>query len=269
MIKVGIVGAGELNGALAKTLKRTGCHVQVANTRGAQTLRKFEAETGARAVSITEVATDVEFLILAIPFGQVTALPTELLSSKTMETVVIDASNYVPLRDGHIPEIDVGMPESAWVASKFGRPVTKAFNNITYTSLQMNGAPEGDPRRIALPVCGDDVNARQNTRRLVDLIGFDALDGGSLTESWRQQIGQPAYCTDGNLAELKTLLARANYATVAPNRHKAMEMMLKIPSDFSKVDLTRAARFMAGLDRVSPKTWLSLGRLVAAMAFKK
>ena len=269
MIKVGIVGAGELGGALAKALEKAGCHVQVANSRGPGTLAKFEQETGARAVEIADVATDVEFLILAIPLGQVPALPAVLLSAKSTQTVVIDASNYVPPRDGHIPEIDAGMPESSWVASQFVGPVTKAFNNITYTSLQMNGAQKGDPRRIALPVCGDDMDARQKTRRLVNLIGFDALDGGPLAESWRQQIGQPPYCTDGNLAELKALLARAEQTMVAPNREKAMEMMVKIPTDFSKIDLTRAARFIAGLDRLHPKSWLSLGRLVIVMALKK
>lgn len=269
MIKVGIVGAGELGGALAGTLKRAGCQVKVANSRGPQTLRRLEAETGATAVPIAEVATDVAFVVLAIPLGRVTALPNELLPSVAADTVIIDASNYVPPRDGRIPEVDAGMPETSWVAGMFGRPVTKAFNNITYTSLQTNGALKGAARRIALPVCGDDARARQETRRLVELVGFDAFDAGPLAESWRQQIGQPAYCTDGDIAELKTLLARADPATVGPNREKAMEMMVKIPPDFSKVDLTRAARFMAGLDRLSPRTWLSLGRLVAAMTFKK
>jgi hypothetical protein len=42
---------------------------------------------------------------------------------------------------------------------------------------------------------------------LIDQIGFDTVDGGSLDESWRQELGSPAYCTDLNKAELKEAFA--------------------------------------------------------------
>ena len=45
--------------------------------------------------------------------------------------------------------------------------------------------------------------------QLVDQTGFDTVDGGSLAESWKQQPGTPAYCTELNEGELKQALADA------------------------------------------------------------
>lgn len=71
--------------------------------------------------------------------------------------VVVDTGNYYPRqRDGVIPEIAAGLPESRWVERQIGRPVVKAFNNIYAKHLMENGRPRGDARRIALPVSGDD-----------------------------------------------------------------------------------------------------------------
>jgi predicted dinucleotide-binding enzyme len=53
------------------------------------------------------------------------------------------------------------------------------------------GKPKGAPGRIALPVAGDDQRAKDVVIRLVDELGFDGLDAGSLDESWRQQPGRP------------------------------------------------------------------------------
>ncbi|MCL5967114.1 MAG: NADP oxidoreductase, partial [Firmicutes bacterium] len=51
----------------------------------------------------------------------------------------------------------------------------------------------GVPGRLALPVAGDDPTAKARVMGLVDALGFDAVDAGSLDESWRQQPGTPVY----------------------------------------------------------------------------
>ncbi|WP_228000066.1 hypothetical protein [Mycolicibacterium sp. P1-5] len=45
--------------------------------------------------------------------------------------------------------------------------------------------------------------------RLVENTGFDAFDAGVLADSWRQQPGSPAYCTDLTLEEMPAALAAA------------------------------------------------------------
>ncbi|HLR32460.1 MAG TPA: hypothetical protein VK074_08220, partial [Fodinibius sp.] len=75
-------------------------------------------------------------------------------------------------------------------------PVIKAFNNIRAQHLLEDGRPEGDPDRIALPVAGDSDRAKRLVLNLIDALGFDGIDSGELSESWRQQPGTPVYVTN-------------------------------------------------------------------------
>jgi len=121
---------------------------------------------------------------------------------------VIDTNNYYPQRDGRIPELESGeLTESEWVQRHLGRPVVKVFNNIYADHLLNNGRPAGTPGRIGLPVAGDDGAAKRAVMRLVEELGFDAVDGGRLSESWRQQPGSPSYCTDQTADQLRETFA--------------------------------------------------------------
>ena len=241
MSVIGIVGAGELGAVLARRLVVLGHVVKVANSRGPASLDDVVRWTGAGAVDVTEVAGDVDMLILAVPLGKVRTLPEALIASLPAGAVVVDAGNYVPLRDDDIAEIDEGLPETAWVARQLGVPVVKAFNSISYNSLDRGGRPGGAPDRIALPVAGDEPGARGAVMALVEQLGFDAWDAGPLSDSWRQQIGQPAYSTDGTLKQLPSLLARAKRETVAAKRNDAMKLLARLPPDYPKATLVRAA----------------------------
>ena len=103
-----------------------------------------------------------------------------------------------------------GMPESQWVAQQLGRPVIKAFNNIYAAHLQNFGLPAGTTGRVAIPVAGDDSKAKAIVFRLVDEIGFDPVDAGSLAESWRQQPGTPVYGPDFVTAGVQRALSQAS-----------------------------------------------------------
>ncbi|MFL6761964.1 MAG: NADPH-dependent F420 reductase, partial [Sphingomicrobium sp.] len=123
---------------------------------------------------------------------------------------VIDTGNYYPgMRDPHIPEIDEGMTESVWVSRQLGRPVIKAFNNILAYSLAELGRPQGSSGRLAIAVAGDNVEAKDVAMRLVDEVGFNPVDAGSLADSWRQQPSTPAYCCDFDADETRRALAAA------------------------------------------------------------
>ena len=215
MSRIGIVGAGHLGAVLAKRLVAAGHGVKVANSRGPHTLAGFAAETGAEPAAIPDVAQGVDVLVVAIPLGQVAVLPPSLIAALPAGATIIDAGNYFPPRDGRIAAIEDGMPETAWIAARLGVPVVKAFNNVTDHSLAEAGRPKIARDRIALPVSGDDPARRAAAMRLVESLGFDALDAGPLAESWRQQIGQAAYCTDPTRAQLQRMLARADVRTVA------------------------------------------------------
>jgi predicted dinucleotide-binding enzyme len=215
----GIIGAGSMGATLARHLAKLGHNVSIANSRGSESLAALAAEIGATPVSVADAAKSGEIVFLAIPTKAVADLPRDLFANVPDNVVVIDIGNYHPeLRDGRIDAIDRGLLDSQWVAQQIGRPVIKAFNNIFHKSLLEKGVPRGTAGRLALPVAGDSLNARAAVLRLVDDLGFDPLDVGDLTNSWRQQPGTPAYCKDLEAPALRRALAEADGSRVAEYR---------------------------------------------------
>ena len=209
-MKIGIIGAGNIGGTLARRLAALEHEVSVANSRGPETLADLAADTGARPVAITEIQHDAQVVIIAIPEKNVPDLPTGILDDLPAGAVVIDTGNYAPRqRDGRIEQIEHGVTESRWVEAQLGRPVIKAFNTIRPPSLATLGKPKGTRGRIALPVAGEDAAGKAVVIDLIDQLGFDGTDGGSLDDSWRQQPGTPVYCADLDLEGARKALAAA------------------------------------------------------------
>jgi predicted dinucleotide-binding enzyme len=161
-------------------------------------------------VSVHEAARNGEIVIVTIPQNRIPDLPGDLFADVDPNTVVVDTGNYYPRqRDGKIAAIEDGLPESQWVETQLNRPVLKAFNNINWKNLLNDGKPAGTPGRIALPVSGDNAAAKAKLVQIIDEIGFDAIDAGSLRESWRQQPATPVYGTNLDLAGVRKALADA------------------------------------------------------------
>jgi predicted dinucleotide-binding enzyme len=207
---IGIIGAGNIGGTLTRRFRELGHDVKVANSRGPETLRDLAAETGATPATVEDAVRDRDLVVVTVPERAVPELPAGLFDSVRADTVVVDTGNYYPRRDGRIAAIESGTPESRWVAEELGRPVMKAFNNIYAKHLLQGGRPAGDPDRIALPVAGDDPAAKKVVLGLVDELGFDGVDAGTLDESWRQQPGTPVYTTDLDAAGVRRALAEAS-----------------------------------------------------------
>ncbi|HEY8646857.1 MAG TPA: NAD(P)-binding domain-containing protein [Gaiellaceae bacterium] len=210
-MKIGIIGAGNIGGTLTRRLSALGHQVSVANSRGPETLADLAAETGATATTPEDAANGAELVIVTIPQKNVPELPAGLLDRTAPGAPIVDTGNYYPKeRDGRIDAIEEGLPESRWVEQQLGRSVIKAFNNIQAQHLLELGRPEGADGRIALPVAGDDADAKQTVMQLVDELGFDAVDTGGLDESWRQQPGTPGYIADLEAGALRQAIADAN-----------------------------------------------------------
>jgi predicted dinucleotide-binding enzyme len=158
---------------------------------------------------------------------------------------VIDTSNYYPLRDGHITELDEGQTESLWVSEHYGRPVVKAWNAITSQSFAEHASAPGTPDRIAIAVAGDDPAAKETAMSLVEATGFEAFDSGSLAESWRQQPGTPAYCTDRTAAELPAALTKAD-ATRSPKRR---DLAIAAVTERGEAEGSVSAAYLVALNR--------------------
>ena len=209
-MKIGIIGAGHIGGALTRRLTALGHDVYVANSRGPETLSDLAAETGAKAVTVKEAArAGTDLVVVTIPMKNIPKLPRDLFAGASEDLPIVDTGNYYPQRDGLIEEIESGTTETRWTSKQLGRPVIKAFNNIYAQHRLENGKPKGDAARIALPVAGDDSAAKQIVMDLIDELGFDAVDAGGLDESWKQQPGTPVYGTDLDAALLRRGLAAA------------------------------------------------------------
>jgi len=241
-MKIGIIGAGNIGSVLAVHFHKLKHTVQIANSRGPETLSKVAEETGATPVAVSEVAKGVDLLIVTIPMKSVPLLPKDLLRELPEGTPIIDTGNYYPPRDGVIDEIEAGMTESEWTSSVLHRPVIKAFNNIIAYSLIHGGLPKGSESRIALPVAGDDLKAKQFVIALLDDMGFDGIDAGPLSESWRQQPVTPPYGTDYNAEQLRASLASADRASAPQMRDAAIQKMLSLPPETPPQEIVRLAR---------------------------
>ncbi|MDZ5447744.1 NAD(P)-binding domain-containing protein [Micromonospora sp. 4G57] len=206
-MKIGIVGSGHIGGTLTRRLTALGHEVTVTNSRGPQSLTGLAAETGAAAGTLDETVQGAELVVVAVPVKAVPDLPAALFDGK----VVVDADNYYPERDGDIAELlDRSLSSSRWTAEHLkGARVVKAFNTIQAPHLMDNGRPAGSPDRIALPVAGDDAQAKQVVMELVEELGFDPVDGGTLDESWRQQPDTPVYGADRDADGVRQGLAHA------------------------------------------------------------
>jgi 8-hydroxy-5-deazaflavin:NADPH oxidoreductase len=209
MTTIAIIGSGHVGSNLARAAIAHGYDVVLSNSQGPDSLAGLVKELGpqARAATPAQAAADGDFAIVAIPITTIDQVPVEPLAGK----VVIATINYFPQRLGHIPEIDDGTTTAPGLLQAHlpTSKVVRAFSMIDAGDMSGDGHPEGDPRRRALALAGDDPAAKQLVASLYDEFGFDALDIGGLDESWRIDAGQPAFVVRQNLAELKANVARA------------------------------------------------------------
>lgn len=209
MTTIGIIGSGHVGSNLAKAAVASGYDVVISNSTGPESLTDLVRDLGPRASAAKpeQAAAAASFAIVAIPITTVGAVPVEPLAGK----VVLATINYFPQRDGHIAEIDngtmtvPGVLQAHLAASK----VVRAFSMIDAADMSGDGHPRGDPKRRALALAGDDADARELVADLYDQFGFDTVDLGPLSESWRVDPGQRAFVTRQNLAELQANVDKA------------------------------------------------------------
>lgn len=206
-MRIGIIGSGKIGGTLARRFVDAGHEVAVSNSRGPETLAVLVEELGplAQAMTAQEAARFGELVVVSVPFGRYRELPTEAVAGK----VVIDTNNYYPQRDGHFEELDSDRTTSSELLQAHlpGARVVKAFNAILWSRLRDDGRPAGDPERLGIPISGDGEEPKRIVATLIDEIGFDPVDAGTLAEGGRKhQPGTPAYTNGLPTAELRALL---------------------------------------------------------------
>ena len=193
MTTVGIIGSGMIGGTVARLAVAAGHRVVLSNSRGPETLAELAAELGPLATAATadQAAEAGELVVVSVPVKAFGEIPAKPVAGKP----VLDTGNYYPQRDGNIAELETGTLTSSALLQRDlpGAQVVKVFNNIFFKHLGSLARPHGAQDRSALPIAGDSAAAKAAVTAFLDSIGYDAVDAGSLADSWRQEPGTPVY----------------------------------------------------------------------------
>ena len=189
-MNIGIIGAGNIGANAARLFAGAGHEIAISNSREPESLTALVEEIGtnARAATVEDAASFGDVVLVAIPFWRYGSLPAGPLSGK----IVVDAMNYYEGRDGRIDFGD--LTSSEMVARRLpDARLVKAFNTMYYETLRTEGNRSGGDR-LVLFVAGDDEEAKAVVSRLIEEIGFEPVDTGSLRDGGRkQQPGSPIY----------------------------------------------------------------------------
>ena len=209
MKTIGFIGSGHIGSQVARLAVANGYKVVMSNSRGPQTLADLVQELGphARAATPAEAAKAGDLVVVTVPLKNYRDVPVEPLARK----IVLDTNNYYPERDGHFPELDSESTTTSELLQAHlpKSKAVKAFNHIYASELTSDGRPAGTPNRRALVIAGNDADAKRTVTTLLDEFGFDTVDAGPLSESWRIQRDTPGYGPRRNAEELKKDLAAA------------------------------------------------------------
>ena len=190
-MRIGIIGAGHIGGTAANLFAKAGHEVAVSNSRGSSTLGPLVTSIGRRAhaESPEGAAKFGDPILLAIPWRRMDELPPgDVFAGK----IAIDAMNAYSAV-GQVMDLGDGT-SSEEVAKRIPKArVVKAFNTMGWKTLETGSRPKAEDR-LAIFLAGDDRGAKAVVAKLIEEIGFAAIDTGSLREGGRrQQPGSPIY----------------------------------------------------------------------------
>ena len=209
MTTIGIIGAGHIGSQIARAAIARGYDVVISNSRGPESLTALVDELGPRAKAATaaDAGAAGDFVVVAVPLHAIGSMPVEPLAGK----VVIETNNYYFERDGHIAELDAGEATVSGLLQAHlpSSRVAKGFNHIAFGDITTDGTAAGTENRRALATASDFDDAAQLVANLYDEFGFDTVNVGPLSESWRVERDRPAYVVRQNKQELIENLAKA------------------------------------------------------------
>jgi 8-hydroxy-5-deazaflavin:NADPH oxidoreductase len=180
---VGIIGAGRLGQAMARTVLRAGRRVVLANSRGPESLASVVStlDEGASAGTVDEAA-GAGIVVIAVPWPRV---PEAVHGLHWDGRIVIDATNDFDPSDLN------GLTSSQVLADLVpGARVVKAANTLGAAVLGSDPHEAGGRRVIFLS--GDHPEAKSEVSMLFEDAGFVAIDlGGLVSGGAMQQLGGP------------------------------------------------------------------------------
>jgi predicted dinucleotide-binding enzyme len=183
VVDVGIIGAGRLGQAMARTALRAGRSVVIANSRGPETLAPVVSTLGGGVSAATAAeAAEADIVVIAVPWNHVRAA---LAGLEWNGQIVIDATN-----DWDAGDLESRTSSEIVADLVGGARVVKGANTLAAEVLASDPREAGGHRVIF--ISGDDADAKVQVAGLFEEAGFSTIDlGGLSTGGLMQQIHHP------------------------------------------------------------------------------
>jgi 8-hydroxy-5-deazaflavin:NADPH oxidoreductase len=192
-MRLGIVGAGKIGTAIARGAVAGGYDVAISGSGAVERIELIVEvlAPGAHPATTDDVVHHAELIVLAVPMHRFRELPGELFAGK----ILVDAMNYWEEIDGIDEDLATApMGTSPVVQEHFQLArVVKSLNHLGYFKFDQGRRPHGAPDRLAMAAAGNDPAAVAAVMRLIDRLGFDAVDAGSLNAGVALQPGGPVF----------------------------------------------------------------------------
>jgi 8-hydroxy-5-deazaflavin:NADPH oxidoreductase len=204
-LKIGIIGTGDIGGALARHWAAAG-HQLLISSRHPEQLQSLAKELGPNVKVGTprEAAAFGEVVLISVPYGATPQVGRDY-AAELKGKVVLDTGNPYPSRDGDMAVRD--RVRGTGVASPEYLPGTKlvrAFNAINAGPLAREGFRKAE--RIGIPLASDDAHAMDVAKQLVSDAGFDPVPVGGIARAKDFDYGTPVYVSSMTAAELRKAL---------------------------------------------------------------
>ncbi len=203
-LKIGIIGTGDIGGALARHWAKAG-HQLVISSRHPEQLQPLAQELGpnVRVGTPREAADFGEVIMLAVPYNATPQVGRDY-AAELKGKVVMDAGNPYPSRDGDMAVRDRERGTGVAVQEYLpGARLVRAFNAINAGPLLREGFRNP---RLGIPLAADDPQAMKIAQQLVSDAGFDPVPVGGLARAREFDYGTPVYVRGMTAAEIRKTL---------------------------------------------------------------
>jgi 8-hydroxy-5-deazaflavin:NADPH oxidoreductase len=205
-LKIGIVGTGNIGGALATHWAKAG-HELLISSRHPEELQDLAKSLGpkVRVGTPREAAQFGEVILLSVPYKAVPEVGRDL-ASVWQGKILLETGNPYPFRDGAMAT-DARKRGTGVTSKEFlpGVRLVRAFNAIAERDLKNEAHRKGE--RVAIPLASDDAGALQVAQRLVRDAGFDPVVVGGLARAREFDVGTDVYTEVLTAKQLREALA--------------------------------------------------------------
>ena len=204
-LKIGIIGTGEIGGALARHWAAAG-HQLLISSRHPEELQALAKELGpnVKAGTPREAAAFGDVILVSVPYKSTAQIGHDY-AAELKGKVVLDTGNPYPSRDGDMAVRDrirgTGVASAEYLP---GTRLVRAFNAINSGPLARDAFRK--PERLGIPLAGNDAEAMQIAAQLVSDAGFDPVRVGDLSRAREFDYGTPVYVRGMTAAELRKAL---------------------------------------------------------------